>query len=347
MSVKGIFKILLGVVVVLVFGTLMVEFMNMNNASATLVRIQKMAASNAAELFAQETYKNNGASIGDIVTTDGTTYVTSNFYTGSNKDEIWRNIYGNSKFEQFRDDVTRQKGSSWDTLDILERAIHQKVLGWTVPFTGGSNIENYRKNSSINRYAQGLYTPINAGIPYIDKDVATRIFRWNLAQLLSNCNKDNIRKDDWGSYYVNYNGFACYADSAYITSVTYKVYNLNTNEGKRDFEKLTGLKADNLTYSNISSTMGIDSNEQKFVIVASIEYSMPVTYLGITPFGNVIRFANNRVDGTGDNVPVSGNNTFNPNIDNLSGGGDSNFNRLTNGSGQRMTSGNLVFYIIK
>lgn len=347
MSVKGIFKVLIGTVLVMVFGTLIAEYINMYNASSTIARIQKMAASNAAELFAQETYKSSNGIVENVYNCDGGVYITSDFYIGSNKEDIWNSIYVNDNFKTFCDNVRVQKGGTWDTLDILDKAIQYKKNGWYTPFTDGTGISNYRRNSSVSRYANGLYTPINAGIPYLDRDVTQRIFRWNLAQLLSNCTSSNIRKDTNGVYYVNYNGFACYAQYATITNISYNVYNLNTEDGKNSFKRLTGLEADRLAYNTPVSTLGIDASERKWVIVASVEYSMPVTYFGVTPLSSIITYGNRRVAGVDGNTPESGNETFKPNISNLTGGGDSNFSKLSGVNAQSLTSGNLVFYIVK
>lgn len=358
-TVKTIFFTLIGTVVVIVFGTILAEYFNMTLVSATLTSIEKLGASQAVELFAQETYKNergNGYSgVQDIYDCNGDLYISGDFYNGKRTaNEIWESLYNSDKFKQFVSDVNYRSGSQLDALSIMTNAVKYKVSGVLPSEPVRSAYSNsteylsaYRKYSSITRYANNLYTPINAGIPYIDKEVATRMFKWNITQLLSGCSSDNIRVDNNGVQYVNYNGYMCYTGYAEITSITYKVYNITNETDRCKFSDITGLNPDNLSWEHTPETLGIDLNERKIVIVASIEYSMPVSYSGITPLSSVVKYTNRRVVGIDNSAPSEGTSEFNPGSSALSGGGDYGASMIATRNGSSLSSGNLIFYIVK
>jgi hypothetical protein len=136
-------------------------------------------------------------------------------------------------------------------------------------------------------YAENRYTPVNIGIAYFDPQVTNRMFQWNLAQLLSNTSDSNVQIDDNGISYVNFNGFKCYVQDAYISGYTYYVFNSQTDSAL--IEKYTNMKASALT--NIGG-------ENNYIVVVGVDYAIPIAYEGITPIKRIMNFAWTReVDG--------------------------------------------------
>ena len=57
MTVKGIFKVLLGTIIIMVVGSLALEMINITTTSLQLTQMSRIACRQAAVLFSQETYK--------------------------------------------------------------------------------------------------------------------------------------------------------------------------------------------------------------------------------------------------------------------------------------------------
>ena len=207
-----------------------------------------------------------------------------------------------------------------------------------------SVIKNYTDAMAAKAFKENNYTPLNIGIPYLDTETVQKIFRWNLTQILSNCNNENIVKDTSGTPYITYSGFRCYANQAQITNIQYEVFDVTTPEGKSKFFELTNINADNLGFESdvakLQETMGINYDERSRICVAYIEYSMPVSYVGITPIKNIFEFVWNSeadgFDGSGvTRTPASWQDT----TQQLSGGGQ--------GDNTLPTSGKLIYYIVR
>ena len=60
MSVKSIFKILLGTIVIMISTSLFMELFNVSISGMQVKQMTRMAAKQACVLFTQETYKTDG-----------------------------------------------------------------------------------------------------------------------------------------------------------------------------------------------------------------------------------------------------------------------------------------------
>ena len=379
MSVKTIFKTLIGTIAAIVIISMCIELFNVNVSGLQIKTVCNMAAKQSAELFTQETYKGEGdiysyteaksSNMKDIKAADGTTYISGNFY-GSSKtvSAIWNNLYGasNSTFKQV---CTMSEGSSVSQTirvgnsaaknvyykyeycspqvsytDVTyssgsrSRTVHQ-TYPWSPYKNVNSPISVYRElgqlyagihESSVNSAASAVitfeqyknnaaivkqksyattakkmkskyYTPVNIGFPYFDAEVTNKIFQWDLAMILSNGLSDSIVQDENGVYYINYKGFRCYVQDAYITNFNYYIVDAKTDGTK--LSQLTNMNSRNLR--NVEATIDNNVNlENSYVTVVGIEYTIPIIYQGITPIKNIFEYTwQNEVNGqTGSTV---------------------------------------------
>ena len=351
MSVKTIFKTLIGTIAAIVIISMCIELFNVNVSGLQIKTVCNMAAKQSAELFTQETYKGEGdiysyteaksSNMKDIKAADGTTYISGNFY-GSSKtvSAIWNNLYGasNSTFKQV---CTMSEGSSVSQTirvgnsaaknvyykyeycspqvsytDVTyssgsrSRTVHQ-TYPWSPYKNVNSPISVYRElgqlyagihESSVNSAASAVitfeqyknnaaivkqksyattakkmkskyYTPVNIGFPYFDAEVTNKIFQWDLAMILSNGLSDSIVQDENGVYYINYKGFRCYVQDAYITNFNYYIVDAKTDGTK--LSQLTNMNSRNLR--NVEATIDNNVNlENSYVTVVGIEYTIPI-----------------------------------------------------------------------
>jgi len=355
MSPKTIFKVLLGTIVIIVVSCCIIELMNVNLNSIRLNTLTRMAANNAAELFGQETYKSDGtngsADMPNIIMPAGISdsgvpyssadYISGAFYKAPTAGENWIELYTTPEFKHFC--ATYQ--SKWKSLSLINMALTQNLDSVAVPGIGASDnqIQEYADKMVAKAFKSNYYTPLNIGVPYLDKNTVEKIFRWNLTQLLSNCNNELIMKDENGKNYVLYSGFRCYTNEARITNITYKVYNMDNASQKAEFQKLTSINPDRFTFDDSSALemLGTATDERKNICIAFIEYSLPVSYKGITPIASVYEYVWNTevdgFDGAGRNGPTSG--SLNSNIQTLNGGGI--------GDNTLPTSGQLIYYLVR
>lgn len=379
MSVKTIFKTLIGTIVSIVIISMCIEMFNVNVSGLQIKTVCNMAAKQSAELFTQETYKGEGdvysyteaksSNMKDIKAADGTTYISGNFYGSSRTvSAIWNNLYGVSN-NTFKNVCTMSLGTSVSQTirvgnsaaknvfykyeycspqvkytDIeyssgsKHRLVHQtypwspykdtnkpisvyKELGQLYAGIHESSVnsaasatitfEQYRDNADIvkqksyatnaKRMKSKYYTPVNVGFPYFDAEVTNKIFQWDLAMILSNGLSDSIVQDENGNYYINYKGFRCYVQDAYITNFNYYIVDAKTDGSQ--LRALTNMDASNLR--DIVATVDNDINlENSYVTVVGIEYTIPISYQGITPLKNIFEYVwNNEVNGqTGSTV---------------------------------------------
>lgn len=347
MSVKTIFKTLIGTIVIIVLGCLITEIFNINITSVRLNNMMKLCANQSAELFSQETYKLNSdnsgsANLSNIYDADGNIYVSGQFYDGNTSSEIWHSLYEDIDFFNF---ITEHDGN-WRSIDILNRALRGNI-DVPVPDEGATaeEFQNYSDAMEARMYLNNLYTPLNIGIPYLDKDTVNHMFKWNLTQLLSDCNSQRICRDTTGKGYVKYNGFKCYTADAQITEIKYEVLDLNKQDDKDKFFNITSIRAERLGFEDDVNknlqTMGIAEDERKRVCIAYISYKMPVAYEGVTPIKNVFEYIwKAEVDGLSDTDYNDGvEQTWNESTQDLIGGGT--------GNSTLPTSGRLVYYIVR
>lgn len=386
MTVKTIFKTLFTTMVVMVLSMLLLELFNVSIVSYQLRQISRMAARQACILFTSETYKGNDGVGGtirtqDAIAFDGSTYVSGDFYrvpyspnSSEYKVAVWKKIYANQKFVDFCNSTPAL--NKYYTLEILKMAASAAKSGGDVPqvsvdwTSSPAQIEASVKASTAQMYKNNYYTTANIGIPYMDEDIVNRMYQWNLAQLLSNCNKDSIQKDDNGRMCINFRGFKVYADehsNSKISNYDYKVYDVSPNSSNRSAEqkrlwedlnidatedhRYLGARSDAKGMQGYTTTVVGNGTkpigggygevyDNWYVTSVGIEYSLEVNYEGITPLRKLIAFVfNSQVTGLGTSAPSIANPDTLSNADILSMGG---FDGDGLGSGV-VTSGKLTY----
>lgn len=360
MSVKRIFLTLIGTIVFMLVSFIMIEVFNMNIVATQLNNMSKTSAYQTCALFTQETYKEDGnfggaTSMPSINDSDGDFYITGQFYNGSSTSAIWHNLYstGNTDFVSAMTPLRSQ----YTNLNLLMKGIESNGAVPTVAInwnSSDSDIQNNMDAAKANTYYKTMYTPANLGIPYLDPDTTNRIFKWELAQLFSNCDTDNIHKDENGKQFVMYKGFRCYVQDATITNFTYKVYDLSEETGAvasnaHQLEIDTGLTVDGYTAhragegiipSTTADLVGRSIKDNALITAVEIDYQVPVAYEGITPvkswFSYIFSNSVSGFDGTGSiSNPEEFDTTQVQNIDSV------------NNTGTVPTSGKLIFTLVR
>ena len=362
-SVKTIFKTLIGTVAVMVIGSLVIEYMNMTIVSLQLTNISKLSARQAAVLFSQETYKErpsgavNGGSVSleRVLTADGSLYIDGDVYVGSTPEQIYNNLYAPGDFSSWlRTNSAATKGN-WKSLHLIDRALNGS-LNLTPPtnmmapnFAG--QMDDYTESMLAKSYKDVMMTPLNMGVPYLDEDTVERMFKWNLAQIASDCNPDAIRRDPSGKYCVFYKGFRVYAQDAYIKKLDYKTFDLDSMADVQEFRELTSIEPNDLGYDDsLIQYLGHMSNgdERKRICVVGIEFGVPMSYEGVTPIKKIAEFAWNYevegLDGTGDNqIEGTDHAQWHEAVDDLESGGLAG-NRTV---GTLPVPGRLIYYVVR
>jgi len=370
MSVKTIFKTLIGTIAIIIISSVVIEFFNVNVTSALLSQYTRLAVKQSCVLFSQETYRNSDPMTGytgavnqkEILAEDDTVYSTynngsgsvlsmNNFYIGNNESEIWDSIYINN--QEFKDgineissEIMAQSLNNYSnrisanqdeqiaarvpelaSLKLMANASSSSISSISLPTISGNwweleesdkRLINYNTATRARTYLTNRYTPINVGIPYMDKTVTTKMLQWHLTELLANNNKGAINRSEGApvggtgvyDYYVNFRGFAVYTRGAQITNYIYHICDLDTAEGRIKLQNLTGMQADGygtgqgLKYKHvdIGSSPAHEAISNNLVFVVEVEYEVPVTYLGITPLKNIFNYVFN--DGSGQTRAV-------------------------------------------
>ena len=376
MSVKTIFKTLIGTLVILVIASVCIELFNINITGMEIKQTCNIAANQAAELFTQETYKSEeeidehgnltGRSTGvtnmpDIEAPDGSIYINGDFYVNdsgtvlTNIDDIWNYLYGsNSSFKRICD---LTKGSSinlstgivasdnstvfntryefaeaTDTISsdkyfsgyntnnqmkcmikelgqlyasLYETSTMNYYLTHSITYQEFKNNDPIVKNKSLASGAQKMknnfYTPVNIGFPYFDPKITNRIFRWDLATVLTGGHNNSIKYDENGIPYINYKGFRCYAQDAHITNFKYYILDREDANGRSRLAQLTNILDPSTSIgslTNITNESDVNNRTNNYVVVVGIEYTIPIAYEGITPIKNIFEFMwDNEVNG--------------------------------------------------
>lgn len=358
MSVKTIFKTLIGTIVLMVVGSLVIEMINLTVVSLQLTNMSKLACKQAAVLFSQETYKERtegagggSVSMSDSVTINGTIYVDGDFYgRGRSAEEIYNSIYTSSDFKSWMltSEVTR---GHWKSIDLINRAINNPgSLTLSLPSSATeAQMNEYVDSMLAQSYKEVLMTPLNMGVPYLDKDILQHMFQWNLAQLASDCNSNAIRLDDHGEYCIYYKGFRVYAARAEISNIDYQVFDITNDTERQDFIDLTHIDPDNLGFDDsLINYLGgyTNDDERKRICVVALEYSIPIAYEGVTPIRNLANFAWNQevdgLDGNGDNQSLGRH--WNDATANLQSGG---WGDVTTPPGVLPVPGKLIYYVVR
>lgn len=358
MGVKNIFKVLIGTIVIIVVSFFVIELMNISTSSMQLNHLTKMSAKQASVLFSQETYKTgadgSGASnIRDVVDANGSEYVSGKFYSSTDPRQIYNDIYNSDEFREWlRNEEAVQKGN-WKSLSLIDRAINKPdTLNVRYPQYHPSMstdyydklIEDYGDAMLARLYRDVMMTPLNMGVPYLDQEILTKMFRWNLAELASNCNPNAIKIDDYGNRYVVFNGFRVYADRASIIDLEYKTFDLTQYLDRIQFRNITNIDPDNLYFEFDRDKLGNADDERQRVALVGIKYSVPVAYEGITPIRRAFDYVwSTEVDGLNGSKRTQNQSWSDVTADLTSGGFDG-----TDGlSGVLPVPGKLIYYVIR
>lgn len=278
MGVKSIFKILISVPCIIILALTITEYINVSLQSQILKNKLKLGTDAAASLFEAENYKNYSSNSAqspnksDIEAADGTKYVSGEFYPReainlSSKDSLSQSIYNymyningdittlNSAQKQFNifvDDLYNKNIS----LGNLKYYLNAKLNGAepTKPGAYNSYVDTKAYEDAwtdYNRKYMGYliyknkYTPLNMGICYFDKDVLLRMAKWEVTQMVSNCDSANIVTNDDGEHYVQNHGFGIYVDRMETVGIE------TSSESNNYTESLIGaaIKNDGVSYT--------------------------------------------------------------------------------------------------
>lgn len=360
MNVKSVFKTLAGTIVIICIVSLVTEYYNISMNSAFMKTIFTRTISRSCDYFSQETYKQNPSGNGgtllntgnaeSIVDKDGIEAVSGRFFEGGTQQAIYDSIYKTNQFKEFlKSTVDYYNGTSagsisqtpilglWQNLDDLAYGLFGGAGGVYPP--GMTD----RDKELGKYYAENQISALNSGVVYLDKDVITRIARWNLTNTLSEGKPSNIVVEtgaNRSSDYVKHKGFRVYYNTFRITDITYSVYDTSTSGGKKALEAVTNINADNLHH---------DGDERDNICVAQIKYDVNVAYFGVTPIRQVMKYLfQNQVKGMSDN-PRSAIRGY----DNLPSQSSLNnkSNKVTNGAGATTwtspVSGYIYYYIVR
>lgn len=366
-SVKSIFKTLIGTVLLIVFSSFIIEMFNIMTTGLQINQLTRLACKQSCTLFSQETYKQRtdnqtGNSGGTVATSpiqmrldDGslTTVHSGNFYGNGSARDIYNKLYGTgSDFISWCNSSAATKGN-WKNLNLIKRGLTEETSLRNIRYNINDPVNDaYTQAQLALLYKDTMMTPLNIGIPYLDKDTVENIFQWNLLQILSNCNPDLIKNDN-GRPYVNFKGFAIYPLEAKITSIDYKVYDLTKASDRAEFNRETNINPDKLSFGDTVNMDAIGSgsavDERQRVCIAGIQYDIPVAYKGITPIARVFEDAwNHEVEGLEGSTPGHVAETFSTPESTLSlGGFTDDVGNVNSGAGELPVPGDLTFYLVR
>ena len=280
-GIKSIFKILIGVILFMTIGMFIVELYNITIASELLKSTAHTTLSRSCDYFAQESYKNGSGNAYQLVGYDNSvdTSLNGQFYFGSTE-QVYDRLYTNS-------------GSFANYVNSFKDKFRKlKVLGKGLGITGDALLDG--EDTIASDYRQGLVTPLNIGIAYLDRDTVNKIFKWELVAVLSAGNPDMVITNpaDGSNPYVVYKGFRIYYNSIYVDNPSYRAYDLFNATDKKDFEKLTNIDTDRY----ILNARINENDERRYVVVASMKYKVRVGYEGITPIKRLFQWVVNTGD---------------------------------------------------
>lgn len=318
-DLKTLLKALMYPMLAIIIIGITIEFVNVNINSIFVKQIITKTIQLSADYFNQETYKTDSVNSGDmssLIGEDGAE-VSGQFYVGTTPEEVYNSLYRNSgEFNQY----ISQFGDTWKDLK-------------TITHSGENDLVD-----------ANLVTPLNMGITYLDKETVSRIVRWQLAAIMMNNKPSLLRTDtDNGKEYVLFNGFRLYVNDFQIRNITYNKVRVDSSE----FTAITHMNANNLGL--VDDTGANVDDERMNIVVANIEYVLPMTYEGITYLGNLIEYMVDRtidssttgVQGTGDYAENIVNNNIGLNLvpSDLVGG--------TSSTSVGATTGVIKYYIVR
>ena len=288
----------------IVFSSLFVEYINITATTTFMNGMMSRSVEKSCDYFAQETYKNDGATgdVPTIVDSKGNPFCSGTFYPAG-KEETYRSLYGSGSafanwyIDDYTNNMKRQARAGdkpmWLNLEILAKGLNLN----TGSLTSG--------DTALGKsYVENMMSPLNLGIPYLDKDTVTKIAQWNLTYNLSEGFKERLHmneNDDASGNgvalrpYVVYHGFRVFTKDLKIDSIDYEVYDIRTQAGRDNFTKDTNMDATTL-YGGEKGNVSIINNldERAYIGVATINYTVPMQYVGVTPMRSIINFVQNK-----------------------------------------------------
>ena len=330
-GIKSIFKILIGVTLFITIGMFIIELYNLTVASELLKSTAHTTLERSCDYFAQESYKNGSGNAQQLVGYGGSADASLNgvFYPGGTQQTYDRLYANNGEFSNY-------------VVNYKNYFRKLKVLGKGLGIVHDALYDG--EDTIANDYRQGMVTPLNIGIAYLDKSTINRIFKWELVAVLSAGQQDMIITNpaDGSNPYVVYKGFRIYYNSIDVDNPSYKVYDLFNATDKREFEKLTNIDTDRY----MLNARIHENDERRHIVVATLNYRVRVGYEGITPIKRLFQWVVN----TGDDARYDVNNPQRQGETTLSRAGARNEDFF--GSGLRYDSsvgvGNkIIYYIIR
>ena len=192
-------------------------------------------------------------------------------------------------------------GSNNHFLSLTEReGIYAK--GTHVPYT------------QIRSAVESGYSPANVGMPAFSWQL-NRMFKWHLCSSLSGVGitedvageyrTEAIDVDENGVPCMRWSGFNIYVSEARITEIDYYAYNLYDDDDLSEFCEKAGYEIADMEELRTTGVAGynghdklypntvIDANGNPycFTLIIELQYDVPVSYRGITPFRSIINWA--------------------------------------------------------
>lgn len=339
--------------------------------------IDDVISENGAEYVTGDFYDGSSSSDASVVYQQlygsGDPYKKFAQWMGANDGEVFSVPSGGNYTTVSVDGV---KGS-WSNLELINRYLNnissfpvQEMPLFENYYTDGGDVEaafaaydadmeKYTEFTIAKSFVDTYVTPLNFGVPYIDIETAEKMFRWNLTHMLSNGASDTnenggadlIIQDEYGQNAIAYKGFMVYADQAEITRIDYKVFDVAnpSSQSAKDFRDITHIDPSALGFEDNSAVnldlLGMDTDERTKICVIGVEYTVPISYYGITPIRNIFNYTwNKEVEGWKDiEYEDREYRVYNTDKATLIGGGfTGNVNQ-----GALPVLGKLIFYLVR
>ncbi len=172
MTVKTIFKVLIGTIFTIIVSCVILELFNVNASATQIKSLCNISTNQALRLFLQETYKSSGGNgrpdsgtngqsgatnIQDIKTADNVVVVSGKFYNGISAASIWRQLYDNDNFKSVAD---LSEGES--TTLIAKLGCGNKKVEYKLAYMSPSckNEKEYRLNKAESGKIKTIYSNI-------------------------------------------------------------------------------------------------------------------------------------------------------------------------------------------
>lgn len=290
-----------------------------------------MAAEQQAQLFCQETYKQQDES--QQIKSKSTVFPDIRLKQ--------RNIQGDFYYP-----INTQSGLAgfYNGLYLLNSNYLNFISGANCNYNIPTVYPAIAKSvSDQTLYTDNFVTPANFGIPYLDSSFMERAFQWNIAMLFGQPDKNTqtiqgsgvassgytIENSDqvMGKSYINYSGYRVYIGSntnTKINSIQYYIYDTSDATQRQAFKNVTNIDPDNLRtlrsqaaggYADEMTliTQGADGQVYlQYLTVVRIDYQVEIGYEGLTPLKNMVHWIQNyRVKGLGGSAPAATSQSFN------------------------------------